>query len=198
MIPEIYRASGFADFVRPGRQRGRRRCRQPAPRRVLPRPHPHHAAVRQRRLRRHALQGPAGGRLRHPAQQDLAQHACWCRSNINNTRSDMAHLIKAPWRDISQRDRASNWARAARAPARRSRHGCRSLIERRARTCRTSAASTTRSARDAGERDAGRRHAHRLLRGLRSEPRASTFALNDARHRPAGSRMAPSWSRPSS
>ena len=42
-------------------------------RRVLPRSDAHHAAVRQRRLRRHAVQGAAVERIRHPDQQDLAQ-----------------------------------------------------------------------------------------------------------------------------
>ena len=41
--------------------------------RVLPRSHAHHAAVRQRRLRRLAVQGAARERVRHPDQQDLAQ-----------------------------------------------------------------------------------------------------------------------------
>ena len=51
---------------------GRRRPRH-ARGRVLSRPDAHDARLRHRRVRRHPVQGPAGERVRHPAQQDLAQ-----------------------------------------------------------------------------------------------------------------------------
>ena len=72
LIPDAYRQSGFVDYLTPGHQLGR--CREVDARgRVLSRSDPHDPGVRHRRLRRHAIQGPAGQPLQHPGQQDLAQ-----------------------------------------------------------------------------------------------------------------------------
>jgi hypothetical protein len=49
------------------------RASQHARGRVLPRSYAHDAGVRNRWLRRHPVQGAAGGALQHPTQQDIAQ-----------------------------------------------------------------------------------------------------------------------------
>ena len=48
--------------------------------RVLPRPDAHHAAVRQRRLRRHAVQGAARRASTTSRSTRPRATACWCRS----------------------------------------------------------------------------------------------------------------------
>ena len=72
MVPEKYRESGFTDFLDSEDELGRD-ASQHARRRVLPRSDAHDPGVRNRRLRRHPVQGNAGGALQHPAQQDIAQ-----------------------------------------------------------------------------------------------------------------------------
>ena len=72
MIPAEFRESGIKDYGPPhshvdGADRGLGR------RRVRARPDAADADLRRGRLRRHAVQGPAGRALRHPDQQDLAQ-----------------------------------------------------------------------------------------------------------------------------
>ena len=72
MVPEEYRDERLhrlpdarPDLRGPGPQHARGR--------VLPRPDPHDAGLRHRRLRRHPVQEADGRRVRHPVQQDLAQ-----------------------------------------------------------------------------------------------------------------------------
>ena len=60
--------------------------------RVLPRPHPHDAGLRHGRLRRHAVQGPAGSEYNIQLNK-TSRNTVLLQSNINNTRSDVAHLI---------------------------------------------------------------------------------------------------------
>ncbi len=72
MVPAEFRQSGLKSYI--GGRRHLGGCGSRLPRgRVHPRPDPAHAAVRDRRLRRHAVQEPARRRVRDPAQQDLAQ-----------------------------------------------------------------------------------------------------------------------------
>ena len=72
MVPAQYRQSGFTDYLAAG-MNWANAPEEPGRRRVLPRPDPHDAGVRHRRLRRHPVQGHPGQRVRHPGQQDLAQ-----------------------------------------------------------------------------------------------------------------------------
>ena len=103
MIPAEYRKSGFTDYGAPGWTMAdtiealRRR-------RVLPRPDAHHAALRHRRLRRHAVQGAARQRATTSRSTRPRATACCVQTNINNTRSDVAHLIKV-LADMARGDR---------------------------------------------------------------------------------------------
>ncbi len=72
MVPAAYRQSGFTDYLEPGTNWAKRN-RKHAGGRVLPRSDAHDARLRDRRLRRHAVQGAAGAEVQHPDQQDLAQ-----------------------------------------------------------------------------------------------------------------------------
>ena len=72
MVPAEFRQSGLKSYIEDGHHLGG--CGAGLPRgRVHPRPDAAHAGVRHRGLRRHAVQEPAGRRVRDPAQQDLAQ-----------------------------------------------------------------------------------------------------------------------------
>ena len=94
MIPAEFRQSGLKDYGPPtastwtGRGRGLGRGR------VRPRSDPPHAGLRHGRLRRHAVQGPAGGPVRHPAQQDLAQQRPACRPTSTTRAATWRYLIK--------------------------------------------------------------------------------------------------------
>ncbi len=72
MVPAEYRASGFQDFLTPGTTWATA-LKSVQDGRVLPRPDAHDAGVRHGGLRRHLVQGPAGGQVQHPDEQDLAQ-----------------------------------------------------------------------------------------------------------------------------
>ena len=61
--------------------------------RVLPRSDAHDSGVRYRRLRWHAIQGDAGGRYNIQLNK-TSRNSVLLQSNINNTRSDVAHLIR--------------------------------------------------------------------------------------------------------
>ena len=62
--------------------------------RVLPRPDAHDAGLRHGRLRRHAVQGPAGRPSTTSSSTRPRATRVLLQSNINNTRSDVAHLIR--------------------------------------------------------------------------------------------------------
>jgi arginine decarboxylase len=70
--------------------------------------------VRHRRLRRHAVQGPAGDEYDIQLNK-TSRNSVLLQSNINNTRSDVAHLIKV----LAEIAREIDAARAGRRDARR-------------------------------------------------------------------------------
>ena len=116
--------SGFIDYPGARARTGRPRCQQPAGRRVLPRSDPHDAGVRHGRLRRHAVQGHPG----EPYNIQLnktSRNSVLLQSNINNTRSDVAHLIRVLAEiageidrglDAGRRERAQDVRRAGQEP----------------------------------------------------------------------------------
>ena len=61
--------------------------------RVHPRSDPHHAALRRGRLRRHRVQGPAREQFDIQLNK-TSRNSVLVQTNINNTRSDIAYLIK--------------------------------------------------------------------------------------------------------
>ena len=73
MIPAEFRESGIKDYGTPACDAGPTCSSALGRRRVRARSDAHDAGLRRRRLRRHAVQGPAGRAVRHPDQQDLAQ-----------------------------------------------------------------------------------------------------------------------------
>jgi arginine decarboxylase len=88
-------------------------------RRVLPRPDAHHAALWHRRLRWHPVQGLLASD--HDIQiNKTSRNSVLVQININNTRSDLAHLIKA-LADMARGPRSGSprVARRSRRPSRR-------------------------------------------------------------------------------
>ncbi len=85
-------------------------------RRILPRPHAHDARVRHRRFRRHRRSRTCWPRSTTSSSTRPRATACLLQSNINNTRSDVALLIKVSARDLAG-DRGAARRRLAR-PAR--------------------------------------------------------------------------------
>ena len=92
MVPAEYRESGFTDYLDPKVELGGG-APQHAGGRVLPRSHADDARLRHRRLRRHAIQGHAGERYNIQLNK-TSRNSVLLQSNINNTRSDVAHLIR--------------------------------------------------------------------------------------------------------
>ena len=72
MVPDAFRASGIKDYGRP-HSSWKELLDSWDQRRVRARSHAADAHLRQRRFRRHAVQGPPRGAVRHSGQQDVAQ-----------------------------------------------------------------------------------------------------------------------------
>jgi arginine decarboxylase len=93
MVPEEYRQSGLEDYPGAGLELGR--CSSDAGRRVRLDPTRMTLVCGTAGFDGTQFKGLLAERVRHPDQQDLAQLVL-LQSNINNTRSDVAHADPRP------------------------------------------------------------------------------------------------------
>ena len=139
-VPGLGHRRTTAGRTPPGRTLHRRVGR----RRVRARPDAADARLRVGRLRRHAVQDAAGGPVRHPGEQDVAQQRAAADQHQQHAQRRRA-AAQGAGRPLA-RDRAASSTQGGKA-ARAQFVSARAVADgRTCRTCRTSATSTTSSA----------------------------------------------------